>query len=353
MLTVRPPKGVAETPLPYRVSRFPVLRDRSGYVRGYLQYLSFDIPLAFRLLFHRRPDAVIVEPPPTSACVTALVCRLRRIPFFPYAADVWSDASEGTSAGGAVVRVVRGMERWAWNGARGVFSVNDGVTARVSEIADRAVVETVGNGVDDDVFNPDGPRRDDGRYVIYTGTASEWQGADVFVRAMAELRDEIPDARLVFLGQGSAWPELRELAESTGARVDFVPSVPAAEAATWLRGARASLASMRPGAGYDFAYPTKVFASWATGTPVVYAGPGPAGDTLRSEPMLGAAVPFDASAAAAAIREALAASPEPRPEVAAWAGEHVTLRGVAARVREFMTRRLAAGAQRGGKKRAA
>ena len=30
------------------ISRFPVLRDRGGNVRGYVQYLSFDIPLFFR-----------------------------------------------------------------------------------------------------------------------------------------------------------------------------------------------------------------------------------------------------------------------------------------------------------------
>ena len=36
------PKGV-------RVSRWPALRDASGYLRGYLPYLSFDVPLALRL----------------------------------------------------------------------------------------------------------------------------------------------------------------------------------------------------------------------------------------------------------------------------------------------------------------
>lgn len=30
-----------------RVRRWPVLRDKTGYVRGYLQYLSFDVPAFF------------------------------------------------------------------------------------------------------------------------------------------------------------------------------------------------------------------------------------------------------------------------------------------------------------------
>ncbi|HEY9497497.1 MAG TPA: glycosyltransferase, partial [Terrimesophilobacter sp.] len=45
-----------------RVRRWPVLRDKSGAVRGYLQYASFDIPLFFRLLFSPRADVVIAEP---------------------------------------------------------------------------------------------------------------------------------------------------------------------------------------------------------------------------------------------------------------------------------------------------
>src|SRR5690554_401825 len=58
------------------VRRWPVLRDKSGAVRGYLQYLSFDVPLFFRLLFSRRANVVIVEPPPTTGLVTRIICWL-------------------------------------------------------------------------------------------------------------------------------------------------------------------------------------------------------------------------------------------------------------------------------------
>ena len=47
-----------------RVSRWPVLRDSSGYLRGYVPYLSFDLPLALRLLTASRPEAILVERPP-------------------------------------------------------------------------------------------------------------------------------------------------------------------------------------------------------------------------------------------------------------------------------------------------
>ena len=40
--------------------------------------------------------------------------------------------------------------------------------------------------------------------------------------------------------------------------------------------------SIRPGQGYDFAYPTKVLAALACGVPVVYAGVGPVVEDLTT-----------------------------------------------------------------------
>ena len=78
----------------------PVLRDEAGYVRGYAQYMSFDLPLALRLLAGRRPDLVVAEPPPTTGAVVRVIAALRGVPYAYYAADVWSDASQATGAPG-------------------------------------------------------------------------------------------------------------------------------------------------------------------------------------------------------------------------------------------------------------
>ncbi|WP_154795234.1 glycosyltransferase [Occultella kanbiaonis] len=295
VLTVSEPTGAPPTTHPsIRISRRPVLRDGDGYVRGYLQYLSFDVPLAVRLLLTRRPDVVVVEPPPTTGAVVRLVCALRRLPYVYNGADVWSDAAASTGAPAPVVAVVRRLESFALAGAAAVLSVSDGVTERVRALGARSVV-TTGNGVDTDTFTPAGPRHsepDGAPYLLYAGTASEWQGADIFVRAMTRVREQVPGARLVFLGQGSAWPRLRELAAALpggdageDAPVLFVPPASPAETATWLRGARSAVVSLRPGQGYDFAIPTKVFAALACGTPVVYTGPGPAGAILTDHRM--------------------------------------------------------------------
>ncbi|GAA1594833.1 glycosyltransferase [Leucobacter chromiireducens] len=320
----------------YTVRRAPVLRDGDGYVRGYVQYMSFDIPLFFRILFGKRHDLMVVEPPPTTWLFAHAAAALRGIRVVPYAADVWSDASESTGAPGFVVRFVRWMERRVMNRGAGVLAVNDGVEARVREIAPRANIATVGNGIDTDVFTTHGPVAESSNYAIYSGTASEWQGAEVFVRAAAQLQQEGHAVEVVFLGQGSALPELRALADELDAPVRFVDSVPPAEAAAWIRGARMSLASIKPGAGYDFAYPTKIFAAWACGTPVLYAGPGPAREQLAAEPLLGIGSEHDAPQVAAAMVALLARDTTAmRETIGAWAQQHVSLQGVAARAVAF------------------
>ncbi|PFG38704.1 glycosyltransferase involved in cell wall biosynthesis [Georgenia soli] len=324
VLTVRAP-GPDAGPPGVRVRRWPVLRDRSGYVRGYLQYLSFDVPLLLRLLLAPRPDVVVCEPPPTTGAVVRAVCALRRVPYVYYAADLWADAAEAARMPAPAVRVLRVVEQLALHGARRVIAVSDGVRERLAALGVHNAT-TVRNGVDTSVFTPEGPSAAETEQptIVYAGTTSEWQGADVFVRAMPAVLEQVPDARLVFLGQGSAWPAIADLAAALprGA-VEMRGLVPPAEAARWQRGAAAAAVSIVPGQGYDFAYPTKIYAALACGTPVIFAGTGPAADDIRAHD-LGWAVDHDVEAVAAAMVSALRAEPADAGRLAAWVEEHAS-----------------------------
>ena len=329
------PRGRARAAVPrVDIRRAPVLRDASGYVRGYLQYLSFDLPAAVRLLVTPRPDIVVVEPPPTTGAVVRVVTGLRSlvgrpVPYVYYAPDVWSDASASVGAPGVVVAALRAVERFALRGAKGVVAVSPGVAQRVRELGGDAV-RVVPNGIDTTVFRPDGPvpeEAPDVPFLVYAGTASEWQGAEIFAEAMRDVVVQVPGARLVFLGQGSSWPALRRIArELPEGAVELRPLVPAEDAAAWQRAAAGALVSVKPGLGYDFAYPTKVLAALACGTPVVYAGPGPAATDLR-EHDLGEAVAYDVTQVAGAMVRVLTeeSSPADSGRRAAWVAEHRSL----------------------------
>lgn len=339
VLTTRPPRHAPDIadPAGVVVRRWPVLRDRGGNVRGYIQYLSFDIPLIFRLLA-RRFDVAVAEAPPTTGLVVLIVAWLKRRPVVYYAADVWTDGVVSMAAPRPVIAVIRGLERTVLRGARGIISVSDEVTARLVELgADPARITTVGNGIDTAVFAPEVAPAADDRYFVYTGTMSEWQQPDIFVRALALIADDHPNVRLRFFGQGSVQSALRSLSEElVPGRVSFGGVVSPAASAEWIRGAVASLVSIVPGIGYDFAKPTKTYAAAAIGTPVLFAGAGAGAELVRSA-QLGVAVEFTPEAVADAMRALLAEmdngdTENRRAERAGWAAEHASLDAVAARV---------------------
>ena len=330
VLTSRAPADAPQgepDPEGVEVSRWPVLRDSSGYLRGYVPYLSFDLPLALRLLMAPQPEAILVEPPPTTGAVVRVVAALRAIPYVWYAADVWSAAAASTGAADIVVRAVEKLEAFAVGGATRVIAVNDGVAQSVAELVNAAPddeswaqrIRVVPNGIDTTVFDAHGPTPSEqdrariglnGPYFVYAGTASEWQGADVFVHALAQVRRTHPKAQLLFLGRGTAWQEITQAASQLPAGPDGAPAVimhpavPAAEAAVWQRGAAAALVSIKPGQGYDFAYPTKVLSALGCGTPVLFAGRGPVSADVRDFD-LGWAAEHDAAAVAEAMCTAL------------------------------------------------
>ena len=349
VLTSTAPSSVSGTDRPgtareharIRIRRWPVKRNRDGQVRGYLSYMSFDAPALVRLLALRRVDLVISEPPPTTGFVVTLAAALKRVPHIHYAADCWSDATAAAGAPVAVVRFVRYLESATLRRAAHVVTVNESIAARLAELNPTARITVVGNGVDTQVFRADGPTRVQPRpYVVYAGTTSEWQGAGVLIDAWARVVEVHPDVDLVFIGGGTEWESLhaRARAASLAHRVSFIPTVPALEAAAWLRSARASVVSLRPGLGYDYALPTKVLASLASGTPVVFSGEGVTRQWLAAMPTEIAGGSSGVGAAAVDVAAALIAllnSPPTaasRGRLAGWAAAVVSLSAVADRV---------------------
>jgi len=331
------------------VRRWPVLRDAGGNVRGYVQYMSFDVPLVLRMAFTRF-DVVVAESPPTTGLVATMIAALKRRPVVYYAADVWTDGVISMGAPRIVIGVMRGMERAVLRRAQAIISVSEEVTERLVGLdADPAKITTVGNGIDTAVFSPDVAPIADEQYFVYTGTMSEWQQPEVFIRALAEIAEEHPAVRLRFFGQGSVEGDLKTLAsELVPGRVEFGGVVSPAESAAWIRGAVASLVSIVPGIGYDFAKPTKTYAAAAVGTPVLFAGPA-TGAALVRDAGLGYASEFTPSDIANRMRALLAeagdgTTEQRRAERATWAKTNVSLDAVADRVTAAISQ-----VRRGGK----
>jgi glycosyltransferase involved in cell wall biosynthesis len=332
VLTTRVPGGAPDAP---GVERFPVKRDHQGQVRGYVSYLSFDLPLFLRLLVARRVDAIVLEPPPTTGVVGMVAAFLRRVPYTFYAADIWSDATDSVEGvPGPVRAVVRGAEMLVWKRAARVLTISPGVQHRLEElIGRREHLRMIGNGIDTATFIPEGPIAEevaDAPCLVYAGTVSEWQGAEVFVEAFARVQQQRPEARLLFFSEGSGREQLQQLVAARGiGGVEFHAKVPPVRMASILRGARAGLSSITPGLGYEFALPTKIYAATACGTPVIHAGEGAAHDRIR-DGHLGWACDHTADEVATAMLAALDGEDAPSsPDLRAWTLENASLQGCA------------------------
>ncbi|MDJ0316470.1 glycosyltransferase family 4 protein [Arthrobacter antibioticus] len=330
VLTTQLPLGAPVFKPSYKLSRWPVLRDSGGYVRGYLQYLSFDIPAFFRLLV-TKADVVVCEPPPTTGVVVAISSLIRRRPYVYYAADIWSEALSAMDVAPIVKKVLGRAEGFVLRRAAQVIAVSEPVAEQVAKFnvpADRIVV--VGNGVDTNIFTPKGNTASAERpYFIYTGTMSEWQGADIFVQALPIVREHFPDAEIIFFGQGTDEEHLKEVSnELAPGGVRFGGVVQPGAVAEWIRGAAGALVSIKPGQGYDFAKPTKIYAAAGCGVPVVFAGQG-AGAAIVEEGGLGIVAPYNVGSVAAAMVKMLEEAPTGARSISAikveWVRENASL----------------------------
>ncbi|GAA2929395.1 glycosyltransferase family 4 protein [Microbacterium luteolum] len=320
------------------VRDFPVVRDKQGYLRGYIPYLSFDIPLAFRLLFTPRPDVVFMEPPPTTGVVVRIICALRRIPYVYDAADIWSDAAHQATGSSLVIRVLRGMERFGMNGARRLVTISQGVVDRVQALGVRRPIVVTGFGADTSAFASDAAAPVE-RLFVYAGSYSPWHGAEALADAFAIFSREHPGYILRFIGNGSERDLIAARADELGIgrSVEFVDAVPAEELAPHLHAAVASLATLRPGTSYEYAFTTKAYSSLAAGCPVIFAGPGPTAQFISEANRAvraGVACAHDAGQIAAAMT-LMATDPlstEERSALARWTAEEHSLAAVARRV---------------------
>ena len=339
ILTAKPPKHMAiDDPEGIEVRRAPVKRDKQQYVRGYLSYMSFDIPLAFRLLFSRRADLYIVEPPPTTVAVVRVIAALRRTPYVVRAADYWTEAAELVTDSRLIIGTLRRLEAWGLRGAAKLFAAHEPLMTRFREVGIQTPATPIGFGADTKDFTYEGQTPPTPPVFVYAGTHSEWHGAGIFVEAMPAVMSQHPGARLVYYGNGEDRDAMEARARSLGVEssIEFHGPIPPAHLSPIIAGATATVASLAPVPANEYALATKVYSSLAAGCPVIFAGVGPTADFLKDGSHLaaGVAVPYDVSEASDAMIAA-AASPMPpsaREELSRWSAGQYSLRTIAQRV---------------------
>jgi glycosyltransferase involved in cell wall biosynthesis len=155
------------------------------------------------------------------------------------------------------------------------------------------------NGVDWGAYADARRREPGGQTLIYVGNLISWSGLEPALEALARLAPELPNARLVVVGDGlPAYVErLRRRTKELGLedRVRFLGQRAPAELPALLAEADVGLANSEPVAFRRYACPLKVLEYMAAGRPVVATRGTEAGD-LVERAGAGVAVAYDVDA---------------------------------------------------------
>lgn len=267
------------------VRRFPIDHKRGGGGRYAVEYASFFF-LAFAssslLGFARRPFAVQVSNPPDFLVFAPLLVRL-------VGARVVLDMHEPVPElfasirrvpmSDRAVKILMRVERLSTGFADQVITVSEvcrRTFAARGTPADKIAV--VPNACDSRLFQPGRPASDaaaGGRRGVFRlmthSTLLPRYGIDVAIRAMALLRERIPEARLEVLGRGDARGDLERLAAELGVadRVAFGGFVEPADLPERIARADVGLVPHRRDVFMDLVLPTKLFEYMAMELPVV------------------------------------------------------------------------------------
>jgi glycosyltransferase involved in cell wall biosynthesis len=169
---------------------------------------------------------------------------------------------------------------------------------------DGGKIEVIGNGVDLELFSPEGPVErpvgDEAFVVGFSGSLKRWHGIEFLVDAFRELAPD-PRFHLHVVGDGPERRAIRKLAEELPGRVTWAGALDLEQVPARLRGMDAALAPY-PALERFYFSPLKILDAMACGVPNVASALG-AIERLLDDGETGLLVPAgQPSALAAAVR---------------------------------------------------
>lgn len=148
---------------------------------------------------------------------------------------------------------------------------------------DAGKIQVVVNGVDLDLFSPDGPTHrvgPEGAVVVgFSGSLKGWHGVDLLCEAFRRAADD-PRLHLLVVGDGPLRTEVRRLADELPGRVTFTGELVLEEVPAWIRGMDVAVAPYPPLDPFYFS-PLKILDAMACGVANVASDIGQIPELLR------------------------------------------------------------------------
>lgn len=255
------------------IRRLPLRRHRGSMLHYLLEYATFTalagVMISLLHLRHRY-ELVQVNSIPDALVFSALVPKL-------LGARVLLDLHEcmpeffstrfKTGLHHPMVRVVAWLEQASIRFADYAITCSEQMReAFVGRGATADKISVILNGSDESVFNTERypfEKGNSGEFVLIShGTVEERYGLDTIIRAVALLKDEIPELRFDIYGEGSFKPDLQVLAKDLGVedRVRFSQGfVPLDELVDAIALADAGVVAMKRDAFRDLTLCNKMY----------------------------------------------------------------------------------------------
>ncbi len=250
--------------------------SRSSYLSNYLHFFAKAATVAMRMHASNRYDFVIACTMPDAVVICTLPLRLLGSKVVLDVHDTMPELYRdkfGGKRGLFGARLLMIEERLSAALAHRVLAVHEPHRQRLvrSGIPPNKI-HVVMNAPDSRIFHYEKPRNsDDGFTVICHGTLARRLGLDVAVRAVALLREQIPQLRLRIVGNGDYREEAKMLVRALKLedRIGFVDPVPIEKLPGLLREASVGLVPNRASSATHLMLPVKLLEYAALGIPSI------------------------------------------------------------------------------------
>lgn len=250
--------------------------ERSGLVVRSLNSMVYCFGLFVEVL-KIRPDVVTAAtfPPVLAAWTASLAAKIVGAKFIYHMQDIHPEVSQisgGLMAKGIINRLVKRLDNQTLRRSHAVVVLSEDMSHTLAKrnvrihnlkVINNPPVEQK-SGVD---LPLDKYRKDSSKIrLIFAGNLGRFQNLELLATGISECFAEYPNLELVFLGDGSAEPELRRK-WGNNSQVKFIPFLPYLQARELIAEADVGLVSLQKGI-CSVSFPSKVSTYINLGVPV-------------------------------------------------------------------------------------
>jgi colanic acid biosynthesis glycosyl transferase WcaI len=285
-------------------------------------YASFWLSASIRGLNLEKPDVVIGTSPQLLVALAGWwLAWWKRVPFVFEVRDLWPESLAAVGAGGEgslIHRILGAIAGFLYRRSEHIVVVTPAFKEHIVKHWGVAAekISLVENGVETDLFRPSPaqkPPGTEGRFVIcYIGTMGMAHGLETLIAAAEQLRQALPGATFLLIGEGAEKEHIVRLASSRGlTNICFLGQQPRENIPAYISGADVCLVMLKKTELFKTVVPTKLLEYMACEKPVIVAVDGQA-RKLVEEAGAGVFVEPENSGLLVAAIAALASDPDGR-----------------------------------------